>query len=215
MLNMMKKLITTLSAVALMAGAVSAQAAGDAEAGKAKTAVCAGCHGADGNSMVPSFPKLAGQVEKYTIKQLHDMKNGDRNVPQMAAFLPGLSDQDIEDIAAYYASQTPKVGKANPELVALGEQIFRAGNPESGVTACAGCHGAAGKGMPAAGFPLLSGQHADYTEAQLKAFRASGRGDEKGPYRANDGDSMMMRATAARLTDSEIKALASYINGLY
>ncbi|MDX1692425.1 MAG: c-type cytochrome [Ketobacteraceae bacterium] len=211
----MNKLLTTFSAVMLLAGAVNVQAAGDAEAGKAKTAVCAGCHGADGNSMVPSFPKLAGQVEQYTIKQLQDMKSGERNVPQMAAFLPGLSDQDIKDIAAYYASQTPSVGSADPELVELGEKLYRAGNAESGVTACAGCHGAAGKGMPAAGFPLLSGQHADYIESQLKAFRAAGRSDETGPYRTNDGEGMMMRATAARLTDPEIKALSSYINGLY
>lgn len=211
----MKKIFATLSAIALMAAAVSVQAAGDAEAGKAKTAVCAGCHGADGNSMVPTFPKLAGQNEKYFVKQLQDMKAGNRDVPQMAAFLPGLTDQDIEDIAAYYASQNVKVGKANPDLVELGEKIYRAGNAESGVTACAGCHGAKGKGMPSAGFPALAGQHASYIEAQLKAFRASGRGDEAGPYRTNDGESMMMRATAARLTDSEIKALSSYINGLY
>lgn len=211
----MKKMLTTLSAVVLMAGAATVQAAGDAEAGKAKTAVCAGCHGADGNSMVPTFPKLAGQNAKYTIKQLQDMKAGARVVPEMAAFLPGLSDQDIEDIAAYYESQTPKVGKADPELVELGEQVYRAGNTESGVTACAACHGAKGNGMPSAGYPLLSGQHADYIEKQLKAFRASGRGDEAGPYRDNDGESRMMRATAARLSDSEIKALSSYINGLY
>lgn len=211
----MKKMLSTLAAVALMAGAVSVQAAGDAEAGKAKTAVCAGCHGADGNSMVPSFPKLAGQKAKYTIKQLQDMKSGARSVPQMAAFLPGLSDQDIADIAAFYESQAVKTGKADPKLVELGEKLYRAGNPESGVTACAGCHGAKGKGMAAAGFPALAGQHADYIKAQLEAFRASGRGDDTGPYRTNDGESMMMRATAARLTDSEIKALSSYINGLY
>lgn len=212
---MMNKLFTTFSAVLLLAGAVNVQAAGDAEAGKAKTAACAGCHGADGNSAMSAFPKLAGQVEKYTIKQLQDMKSGERNVPQMAAFLPGLSDQDIEDIAAYYAAQTPKVGKADPALVELGEKLYRAGNPESGVTACAACHGANGEGMPAAGFPLLSGQHKEYIEAQLDAFRAAGREDETGPYRRNDGESMMMRATAARLTDPEVEALSSYINGLY
>lgn len=211
----MKKMLTTLSAVVLMAGAVSVHAAGDPEAGKAKTAVCAACHGADGNSMVPNFPKLAGQSAKYTVKQLKDMKEGKRNVPEMAAFLPGLSDQDMEDIAAYYASQSTKVGKADPALVELGQKVYRAGNAESGVTACAACHGARGKGMPAAGYPALSGQHAGYIESQLKAFRAAGRGDEAGPYRDNDGESMMMRATAARLSDSEIKALSSYINGLY
>jgi cbb3-type cytochrome c oxidase subunit III len=212
---MMNKLFTAFSAIVLLAGAATVQAAGDAEAGKQKSAVCAACHGADGNSMMPNWPKLAGQVEKYTIKQLHDMKSGERVVPEMAAFLPGLSDQDIEDIAAYYASQAIKVGKADPELVELGEKIYRAGNAESGVAACASCHGAKGEGMAAAGWPALAGQHADYIEAQLKAFRAAGRGDETGPYRKNDGSSMMMRASAARLTDSEIKALASYINGLY
>lgn len=211
----MKKMLSTLSAIVLMAGAVSVQAAGDAEAGKNKAAVCAGCHGADGNSMVPSFPKLAGQNAKYTVKQLKDMKEGKRNVPEMAAFLPGLSDQDMADIAAFYEAQPVKTGKANPELVELGQSLYRAGNPESGVTACAGCHGAKGDGMPSAGFPAVAGQHAGYIEAQLKAFRASGRGDEAGPYRDNDGESMMMRATAARLTDAEIKALSSYINGLY
>ncbi|PIE40912.1 MAG: cytochrome c4 [Gammaproteobacteria bacterium] len=211
----MKKILSTLSAVVLMAGAVSVYAAGDAEAGKAKTAVCAGCHGADGNSMVPNFPKLAGQNASYIVKQLKDMKAGERNVPEMMAFLPGLSDQDMEDIGAYYAAQTVKTGKADPKLVELGTQLYRAGNAESGVTACAGCHGAKGRGMPSAGFPAIAGQHAAYIEAQLKAFRASGRGDEAGPYRTNDGEAMMMRATAARLTDSEIKALSSYINGLY
>ena len=212
---MKNKFFATFSAVLMLVGAAQVQAAGDAEAGKQKSAVCAACHGADGNSMMPNWPKLAGQVEKYTIKQLHDMKSGERPVPEMAAFLPGLSDQDIEDIAAYYASQTIKVGKADPELVELGEKIYRAGNAESGVAACASCHGAKGEGMAAAGWPALAGQHADYIEAQLKAFRAAGRGDETGPYRKNDGSSMMMRASAARLTDSEIKALASYINGLY
>lgn len=212
----MKLVANMLVAAALVAGTANlAQAAGDAEAGKNKSAVCGACHGADGNSMVPNFPKLAGQNERYTLKQLQDIKSGARVVPEMAGIVPGLSEQDMADLAAYYATQTAKAGSADPALVEMGQQVFRAGNADSGVTACAGCHGATGEGMPEAGFPALAGQHAAYTEAQLKAFRAAGREDHEGKRRENDGENKMMRATAARLSDNEIKALSSYINGLY
>lgn len=190
-------------------------AAGNADAGKGKAAVCGACHGADGNSMVPMFPKLAGQGERYLIKQISDIKSGAREVVQMKGLVDNLSEQDIADLGAYYASQKVQVGAAKKELVELGQSLFRAGKPEAGVAACSGCHGANGLGMPEAGFPLLSGQHADYIEGQLKAFRAAGRGDEAGAKRTNDGETMMMRATAARLSDGDIKALSSYINGLY
>lgn len=221
------KLITKATSFALLGalslGASFAQAqatdnaptAGNAEAGKAKAAVCGACHGADGNSPIAMFPKIAGQGERYTVKQLVDIKTGARDVPQMKAIVDPLSNQDFADIAAYFAAQTPSVGAANKDLVELGQKIYRAGKPEAGVPACAGCHGADGKGMPEAGFPLLSGQHADYTEAQLKAFRAAGRADEAGVKRTNDGDTMMMRTTAARLSDADIKALSSYISGLH
>lgn len=189
-------------------------AVGDAVAGKGKAAVCGACHGADGNSMVPMFPKLAGQGERYLIKQINDIKSGARAVPQMAGITDNLSAQDIADLAAYFSSQKVQVGAAKKELVELGQSIFRAGKPEAGIPACAACHGANGLGMPEAGFPALGGQHADYIEAQLKAFRAAGRGDETGVKRTNDGDTMMMRTTAARLSDGDIKALSSYINGL-
>jgi cytochrome c553 len=195
-----------------MAG--TTQAGGDAEAGKAKSAVCAACHGADGNSAAGMFPKLAGQGEPYFIKQLADMKSGKRNVPQMTAFLATLTEQDYADLAAYYAGQKIKLGAAKADLVEAGQSVYRAGNPESGVAACAGCHGANGVGVAEAGFPALGGQHAEYIEAQLKAFRAAGRGDESGAKRDNDPN-MMMRGAAARLSDSEIKALASYISGLH
>lgn len=212
----MKKAFKTLSLVAMMMGAATAvQAAGDAEAGKGKAAVCAGCHGADGNSMIANFPKIAGQSARYTIKQLADIKSGARPVPEMAGIVSTMSDQDFADLAAFYEKLTPKVGKANPDLVELGQKIYRAGNADSGVAACAACHGATGQGMPAAGYPALSGQHAAYTEKQLKAFRAAGREDEAGARRENDGESKMMRGTAARLSDAEIKAVSSYINGLY
>jgi cytochrome c553 len=212
----MMKLVKTLAWAMLVSGvAVTAQAAGDAAAGKAKSAVCAACHGADGNSSIPSFPNLAGQSANYSAKQLRDMKSGARTVPEMAAIVAPLSDQDMLDLAAYFAAQKPKIGAADPALVELGERIYRAGNPETDVSACAACHGAKGDGMPTAGFPALAGQHAAYTEKQLKAFRAAGREDETGARRDNDGETMMMRSTAARLSDKEIKALSSYINGLY
>ncbi|HVL02374.1 MAG TPA: c-type cytochrome [Dongiaceae bacterium] len=212
----MKLVAKTLVMAALLGGAVNlAQAAGDAAAGKAKAAVCGACHGADGNSMVPNFPKLAGQGERYLVKQLHDMKSNVRAVPEMAGITPGLSDQDIEDLAAFFASQKTQVGATDPALVELGAKLFRAGKKEAGVTACAGCHGANGLGMPEAGFPALSGQHSTYVEAQLKAFRAAGREDAEGKRRTNDGEAKMMQATAARLSDNEIKALSSFINGLH
>lgn len=193
----------------------TAQAGGDAEAGKAKSAVCAACHGADGNSAAGMFPKLAGQGERYVIKQLADMKAGKRNVPQMTAFLATLTEQDYADLAAYFAGQKIKLGAAKADLVEAGRDIYRAGNAASGVPACSACHGATGAGVAEAGFPALGGQHAEYIEAQLKAFRAAGRGDETGAKRDNDGDTMPMRGAAARLSDSEIKAVASYISGLH
>lgn len=211
----MKLVAKTLVLAALMGGSMNlAVAGGDAAAGQTKSAVCGACHGTDGNSMVPNFPNLAGQSESYTVKQLKDMKAGLREVPEMMAIVAGLSEQDMADLAAYYAKQTPKGGAADPALVELGQQVFRAGNPTSGVAACAACHGSTGKGMAEAGFPSLAGQHAAYTEVQLKAFRAAGREDAEGKRRTNDGEAKMMQATAARLSDKEIKALASYINGL-
>ncbi|HET8706658.1 MAG TPA: c-type cytochrome [Pseudomonadales bacterium] len=190
-------------------------AAGNVEAGKAKAAQCAGCHGADGNSPTPMFPKLAGQNARYISKQLNDIKKGARSVPVMAGIAAGLSDQDIEDVAAYFSSQKMKTGQANKDLVALGEKTYRAGNAAAGLPACSGCHGAAGDGLAEAGFPRLAGQHADYVKVQLEAFRSAGRGDATGTKRTNDGDTQIMRSVAAKLSDSEIAALSSYVSGLY
>ena len=212
----MKLVAKTLMMAALFGGAINlAQAAGDATAGQAKAAVCGACHGVDGNSMVPNFPKLAGQGERYLVKQLQDIKSGARQVPEMAGITPGLSDQDMADLAAFYASQKVKVGAADPALVELGQKLYRGGSAEAGVTACAACHGANGLGMPEAGFPALSGQHSTYIETQLKAFRAAGREDAEGKRRTNDGETKMMQATAARLSDNDIKALSSYLSGLH
>ncbi|CBL45505.1 cytochrome c, class I [gamma proteobacterium HdN1] len=215
-MKLINKAATLLVAGTLGLGlSVASHAAGDAAAGQGKTAMCGACHGADGNSMIPNFPKLAGQGEAYIAKQLHDIRSGARSVPEMTGMTENLSEQDIADIAAYYHAQKVQVGQAKKDLVEHGQELYRAGKPEAGVAACAGCHGANGHGMPGAAFPALSGQHEAYIAKQLKAFRAAGREDETGDRRTNDGETMMMRATAGRLSDNDIKALSSYINGLH
>ncbi len=199
----MKNLLISLI---VSAGLMSVAHAGDAEAGKAKSATCAACHGADGNSMAPTFPKIAGQGERYLIKQIKDIRDGARSVPAMAPFVAGLSDTDVADLAAYFSAQIPTAGGAKEELVELGETIYRGGIAEKGVPACLACHGPDGKGVAAAGFPRLAGQHDAYTAAQLTAFSMN--------QRTNDGDSRMMRDIAYRLHATEIEAVASYIQGL-
>jgi cytochrome c553 len=187
--------------------------AGDADAGKAGTVVCAACHGADGNSAAGAFPKLAGQNERYLVKQLQDIKSGLRPVPQMAGQTDNMSDQDMQNIAAFYESQSMTTGQASPDLVELGERIYRAGIMDKGVPACTACHSPTGQGNGPAGFPALGGQHAEYIAAQLKAFRLGADQPEKG--RVNDGESRMMRTTAALMSDLEIEAVSSYISGLH
>lgn len=210
----MKKLIVSLF---ILGGFIStAHAAGNPEAGEPLTAVCAGCHGADGNSMVATFPNLAGQGERYLLKQLHDVKDGNRIIVEMSGMLNAYNDQQLEDIAAYYSSLPKQVGEADPELVSMGEQLYKAGNAENGVPACIGCHGVNGSGNSVGGFPALSGQHATYTESQLIKFQNGHLAEEpSADARINDGDSRMMRTIAFRLKEHEIKALASYIQGLH
>ena len=185
--------------------AAPAGAAGDATAGKAKAMACASCHGADGNSANPEWPSLAGQHAKYLAKQLADFKAGNRNNAMMSPMAAPLSEQDMADIAAYFESQAQKGGQADPALVEAGEKLYRGGNATTGVAACMACPGPNGMGNPQANFPRLSGQHAAYTVLQLKAFRAG--------ERANDAGKMMQNI-AARMTDAEMQAVASYIEGL-
>ena len=184
---------------------------GDAAAGKNQAVVCSACHGADGNSAVPSFPKLAGQGEKYLVKQLKDIRDGARSVPTMAGQLDGKSDQDLADIAAFYAAQSHSGGQTDPELLALGEKVYRSGVAERKVAACTACHSPTGSGNAPAGFPALAGQHAEYIASQLRAYR---KGYEDVSGRTNDGDSKIMRTTAFGLSDGEIDAVSSYIAGL-
>ena len=185
---------------------VSVHAAGDAsKATQTATQVCAACHGADGNSAIGMYPSLAGQHPEYIAKQLENFKSGERKNAIMAGMAAPLTAEEMANLGAYFAAQAPKGGTAKSNGPgSLGEKIYRAGVPGIGVPACASCHGPAGAGIPVQ-FPRLAGQHADYTAAQLKAFRA---GD-----RANDG-AKMMRMIAGKLSDQDIEAVADYIQGL-
>lgn len=202
---MNKWLISIPVALAMASGA--AQAAGSAEAGKAKSAVCMACHGPDGNSPAnPLWPKLSGQHAAYLVKQMHDLKKGElRKDPTMAPMLAPLADQDMEDLAAYFSSQTRNSGVAAADKASAGEKLFRGGNPTTGVAACMACHGPDGMGNPTAGFPTVAGQHAPYVEKAIKDFRSGAR--------QNDMNNMM-RDVAAKMTDAEIAAVAQYIQGL-
>lgn len=214
----MKKLtksVAVLLGVLAFAGAQAQQ--GDAQAGAQKTTICAACHGADGNSLVAMYPKLAGLGEKYLYKQLQDIKTGVRPVPEMTGMLTPFSDQDLADLAAYYASQELQLSGAQEmevrvnsgemvDALALGRNIYRFGNPETGVAACSGCHSPTGVGNAPAGYPRLGGQFADYVAKQLREFRSGGR--------VND-DQQVMRQVAAPMSDAEITAVSNYIAGLY
>jgi cytochrome c553 len=211
----MKKMILGFAAMLGITLASSfAFAGGDAAAGQGKTAMCAGCHGADGNSMVSNFPKLAGQGEKYLIKQLKDIKSGSRPVAEMTGMLNAFSDQDLADISAFYASKTIQLSGAKEENLDRGEQIFRGGNMATGVPACTGCHSPAGQGNAPAGYPALGGQFAQYTAKQLRAFRTGAHDAENPAARNNDGDTRIMRGVAAQMSDVEIEAVANFIAGL-
>jgi cytochrome c553 len=192
-------------------GFAAANLTGDVAAGKSNSVACGACHGADGNSAVPTFPKLAGQGERYLVKQMMDIRDGARSVPTMAGQLDGKSDQDLADIAAYYAAQARSGGQTDPELLALGEKVYRSGVAERNVAACTACHSPTGSGNAPAGFPALGGQHAAYTALQLRAYR---KGYEDASGRTNDGDAKIMRTTAFGLSDGEIDAVSSYIAGL-
>lgn len=210
------RLISFAFIAALLAVPASAQV-GDPAAGATKIVTCQACHGTDGKGILPIYPNLGGQGFEYLVKQIHDIKDNVRPVLEMQAFVATLSDQDIADIAAYYADQPHQITGSQPltndawdldseAFLALGEQIYRNGNMETGVPACSGCHSPSGMGNDPAGFPVISGQQYDYLAKQLRDFR--------GNVRVNDGDNMWMRAVAKRLSDVELEAVANYISGL-
>ncbi|MCK9502700.1 MAG: cytochrome c4 [Porticoccaceae bacterium] len=210
----MMKIVNSFIFALSLALAPFSFAAGDADAGKSKSTTCAACHGADGNSPAPTFPKLAGLGEKYLFKQMQDVKAGARKIPEMTGMLDNLSDQDLADIAAYYSAQQRQLSGAKDVKLDLGEKIYRAGNLETGVPACTGCHAPSGNGNAPAGYPAIGGQFSAYIAKQLRAFRTAAHdpGDPTG--RANDGDIAVMRGVAARMTDQEIDAVANFIAGL-
>jgi len=205
---MNKLFVSLLLTLGVTGGANAAgNIVGDAAAGQAKAAVCGACHNPDGNSLAPNFPKLAGQGERYLTKQLHDIKSGKRTVLEMTGLLTNLNDQDLSDIAAYFASQKGSVGAADPKLVERGKQLFNGGDIANGLPACTGCHSPNGAGIAAAGFPHLGGQHSQYIAKQLTDFREGNR--------TNDGDATTMRSIAAKLSNKDIEAVSSYIQGLH
>jgi len=186
---------------------------GNAEAGKAKSATCAACHGPDGNSPTDMYPKIAGQHAGYIYKQLKDFKQGaatggkeGRSNAVMAGMVAALSDQDMKDLSVYFSSQTMKSGTTPEDVVEAGQKLFRAGDMQRGIPACIACHGPRGVGHSLAGFPKISFQHAAYIKTQLEAFRAG--------TRANDLNGMM-RDTAHKLTDKDIEVLSKYLGGLH
>lgn len=178
--------------------------AGDATAGKNKSMLCSTCHGSEGISMADNWPNLAGQHEKYLAKQLTEYKSGARDNAQMMAMAMPLSETDIADLAAYYASLEGTVGEVKENFLELGKEIYERG--AEGVMACTACHGPNGKGIDAAGFPNLSGQKVDYTITTLKEFRAGKR---------NNDMNGMMRSIAKAMTDEQIEAVSNYLNGLH
>ena len=180
--------------------------AGDVAAGKKKSETCAACHGVDGNSVSPVWPKLAGQHPGYIFKQLKDFRSGARKNIQMSPLAMTLNEEDMQDIAAYYASQKIKIGHASVATLPLGEKIYRAGDAGKGLPACIACHGPSGAGNSAASFPAISGQHAEYTKIQLLAFR-----DNK---RTNDTNKTM-QIVSEKMTTDEIDAVSNYIQGLH
>lgn len=210
---MMNKFLLAVVAVVGMSGLAVAQ--GDAERGEALSETCAACHGVDGNSTSAENPKLAGQGERYLVEQLQAYQSGERVNAIMQGFAADLSEQDMQDLAAFYAIQEPQGGEADPELFELGERIYRSGIESSEVMSCMGCHGPDGSGNAPAGFPRIGGQHAEYTVTQLQAYRAGYRAEEpSGTARMTDGDTRMMRSIAYNMRDHEMEAVASYIQGL-
>ena len=179
--------------------------AADIEAGKAKSAVCAGCHGLDGNSASGTWPKLAGQSTEYLVKQLQDFKSGKRADGVMQGMANLLSDEDMINVSAFYESQKLKGGAFNADLIEKGETIYRGGITETSVPACIACHGPAGEGNGPAKFPLLKSQHPEYTVMQLQKFKDGSRANDPGK---------MMGNVSVRMLESEMQAVAAYLAGI-
>jgi cytochrome c553 len=200
------KLVATLSMVAVLGWSGTALAAGSKEAGQTKAATCSACHGMDGNSVNPEWPSLAGQHASYVIRQVKSFRASQRQNVLMAPMAYILTDQEIDDLAAWFSSQTPRpTGETEPSKLNLGQRVYRAGSVAGKVPACAACHGPAGAGNPGAAYPRVGGQHATYVAAQLRAYKAGARSTDP---------NNMMRTIAALLSEDEIDAVASYLQGM-
>jgi cytochrome c553 len=191
-----------LCSLGVSAGAL---ADGSAEKGESKSTACIACHGPGGNSVNPEWPSLAGQGQAYIHKQLQAFKGGARKNPLMTPMAMGLSEEDMADLGAYFAGQKPTGLEADPGKLAVGQRVYRSGDPKNGVPACAACHGPAGDGNAPAAYPALRGQYATYVAAQLRNYRAGTRQTDP---------SQMMRTVASTMTDEQIDAVASYVQGL-
>ncbi len=206
----MRKLLASLAITMGAVGAAHAdlQADADAAAGRDKATACAACHGQEGISPTGAFPNLAGQQASYLAKQIMDIRDGNRVVPQMAGQVDNFSDQDAWDVAKYYADKDAALGQADPDeaLVARGRELYRAGDMAKGIPACAACHTPTGQGIGTAVYPALSGQHPEYTLSTLQAFAAG--------ERAND-PAAIMRDIAGKMSDADMEAVANYVLGLH
>lgn len=205
----MKNKFAAFLICALASGAVAAEGLvdGSAEAGKARAVVCGACHGADGNSVNPVWPSIAGQHPTYIVEQLHAFKNGTRTEPLMLGQAMLLSEEDMRNLAVYFSErQVATKVVADPATLDHGERLYRGGSRENLTPACIACHGPNGRGNPAAGYPSLKGQYAAYIAKQLRAY-ASGE-------RRSDGATRVMRDIAGKLSEEDIVAVSSYVQGL-
>jgi len=200
----MNKLLVAV--IAVLSFINVAQAQGDIEAGKTKSTTCVACHGADGNSPSNLYPKIAGQHASYLVKQLQEFKSGDREDPIMAGMVAGLSEQDMEDLAAYFASQTMTPETVSPEVAEAAKKFYMGGDKERGIPGCTACHGPRGNGLELAKFPKISGQHPAYLKSQLEKFRSNLR------HNSHNG---MMKDISAKLSDDDIELLSEYISALH
>jgi len=191
--------------IALLAVANLCQAEGNAAAGQTKATTCVACHGVDGNSVNPEWPSIAGQHAEYIVKQLQAFKSGARKNDLMTPMSLPLSSQDMEDLAAHFAAQPPRGLEADKSKVEPGQRLYRGGNAKTQTPACIACHGPNGRGNPPAAYPSISGQHAAYIAAQLNAYKKGARTTDA---------TKAMNEIAAKLSDEEIQAVASYVQGL-
>lgn len=207
-----------LAALALVAALPVAHADGSAEAGASKAGVCIACHGPNGNSSNPEWPNLAGQNAAYIATQLKQFRAGERsatpNAMVMTAQAAALSDEDIADLGAYFATQTPSGLEADPSYWKAGETLYRGGDKTRSIPACMACHGPVGRGNPAAGYPAVRAQHSVYTVEQLNAYANATRYDDVAGAAHDTKNAHMMETIAKQLTAEDIRNVASYIQGM-